>query len=734
MKIKWCIALSAAVSLIWPGISLSQPTNAAIAAILKSREGANEGAKPCRYESLPRPRILVTPERLALVRQEVLHGAGEQRAIFLQYIKANADRWLKSPVVIPGVGGWAHDFFCTDGTMLELPMDQRFDPNVPSKCPVCGKTYLTPKILAARRFFEHYWLEGAARDLALTYAIEQKKEYAQKSIEILLKYADAYPQELGAGGFQSVTLSEAVSLIPLAEAYDLVCNQMTAPQRRHVEEDFFWPAAQSLTHAGFVGNWGSWHLSAIGVIGYATGHQRFIDFATAQFKSQLTDQLGDDGLWPESVGTYHFYALEAFLSFAEAATNCGDDLYHWEGGPGKNLKAMFEAPLRYAYPNLRLAEINDGWFDAWLPRDQYTVAYYRYHAPEFAWVIRELQREGHSGNPGEFMDRHDRYLLYGEKLPPAIPKPVFGSTNFPVLGISILRQGSDVPVNKEMMMTFHYGPFLNHGHYDKMGVTLFANGLLLVPDYGTSGYGISLSHFLQSAYGHNTIVIDGKNQKATHDRDLIAFKDTPEFKLAAAQTSGLAPGTTWKRTVMLADHYALIWDRIDSEAEHQYDWFLHAEGKDFSLDNSVENPSATNQFAYPFITDVKKYALGATSIARWSDGGGGMDLWMMEQPGQIAYAGKFPTPEIRRVPLLVLRQKSRRAEFLVLLRPWRNAEEKRNDQVQFVRDADESVLATVKIDGREDQIHLGSTVEYRRGDGKTISINLRQSSASIAAH
>ena len=719
-KSERLFALVLAASLFQPRTGLCQSTNAA--AVLKSREGAEEGAKPCKYDSMPRPSVLVTPERLDVVRREILHGHGEQRDIFEKYIKANADRWLKRDIVIPDVGGWGHYFFCTDGTMLELPADQHFDPNAPSRCPLCGKTYLDPKIIAARHFFEHYWLAAAARDLALTYAIQQKPEYAQKAAEILLKYADALPHEPGAGGFQENTLTEAVTVIPLAEAYDLICERMTPAQRQHIERDFLWPIAQSLTRAGFVGNWGSWHLSAIGVIGYATRHQRFIDFATAQFKSQITDQLGDDGLWPESIGTYHFYALEAFISFAEAAANCGDDLYHWEPRPGKGLKAMFEAPLRYAYQNMRLAAINDGWFECWLPQDQYVLAYHRYHSPEFAWVIRELQREGKSGNPGEFMDRHDRYLLYGEALPAEIPRPTFTTTNFPVLGISVLRQ--DYDSRDEMMMTFHYGPFLGHGHYDKMGVTLFANGGVLVPDYGTTGYGVSLSRFLQSAPGHNTIVIDGKNQPRTRDEDLIAFSDTPGFKLTAARTSELAPGTAWARTVMLADGYAVIWDRIKSDSEHQYDWFFHAEGKNFSLSDSGETPVGKKEFSYPFISDVKKYVLNGTPVARWETDGSGLDLWTMNQPGQTAFAGKFPTPEIRRVPVLVLRQKSRNSQFLVVARPWRGAKRTNQDQVLFIRADDGSTLVTVNSGERKDRIHLGDTVDYFRGGAKPVSIVL----------
>jgi hypothetical protein len=178
---------------------------------------------------------------------------------------------------------------------------------------------------------------------------------------------------------------------------------------------------------------------------------------------------------------------------------------------------------------------------------------------------------------------------------------------------------------------------------------------------------------------------------------------------------------------MLADGYAVIWDRIIGEKEHQFDWFFHAEGKKFSLVVPAESSSASNRvkFPYPFITDVKKYAPDKTFVAQWDLGGAGLSAWVMNQPGQTAFSGQFPTPEVRRVPLLVLRQKARDAEFLVVLRPWQTAEKSGDPEVQFEHEGD-STLATVKIGGRTDHIRLGKTVEYSRGDANPISVKLEE--------
>jgi hypothetical protein len=679
----------------------------------EKRKDAENGAKPCLHDGQARPCVLLTPDRLEYVRRDILRGKSERRAVYEKYVKADADLWLHRPVRIPDTGGWLHDYFCTEGNMLEIPPDRIFREDVPSRCPVCGKTYISDKILAARRSLTHYWLCAAVRHLALAYAIEGKKEYAEKATEILTKYADAYPHQT----IQRATLEEAVVIIPLAEGYDLLFDAMTEKQRSHIEQNLLWPAAQILSQSGTGGNWGSWHLSAVGVVGYATRHQRFIDYATEQFKQQITHQLGDDGLWPESVHTYHFYPLNGFLSFLEANANSGGDLYNWEAKPGKGIREMLTAPLKYAYPDMRLAAINDGWYDSYLPQDQYTAGYYRYRLPEFAWAARQINRGGKSGMTGDMLDPHYRNVLYGETFRGHLPAPAPESVNFPVLGIAVLRGENRQTREKDMIMTFDYGPFLGHGHPDKMGITLYAKGKLLVPDYGTTGYASPSNSFLKSTPSHNTIVIDGKNHPATKDRNLTSFETAPPFQLASAFTTEVAQGVRWRRTVMMTGEYAVIWDRIESAEEHCYDWFFHAEGKSLTLAGGETGPPAENEFTYPAITDVRKqYLADESGKACWDGGEHALEVWFPNRAGQEIYASSMPTgEETGTAPLLVLRQKSKCSDFFAVIRPAKGEKEKSaNCNVRFQAASDGNTHITVSFGKKkEDKIIIrNETVIY----------------------
>ena len=390
----------------------------------------------------------------------------------------------------------------------------------PYRCPKCGKSYSGERFEAALRRMVHVWLAQAALDLALVSAIEHKPEYAAKSAEILLKYADAYPgphRTTTAGGMIYQSLDESMWVIPLAQAYDLVCDGLTAAERAKIER-FLRTAAEGIQGCGTAGNWGSWHLSAVGVVGYAIEDEELVRWATDRFKQQISDQLGDDGLWPESVHTYHYFPLHAFVQFAEAAWHAGVDLYHWEGKPGKSLLAMFSAPLAYAYPDLRLAAINDGWFEAFVPASLYELAYYRTRDPHFGWVLANGYKSGAAPAGVAPADRRNRgarralrlSLRRGHSRPSTHPA---GRHLHQLPRARHLRSALDQRRDDDLRLRAVPGPRppRQDGH------NALRQRKLWMADYGTPGYGAAILPWYQSTLAHNTVVVDGKDQAATKE-------------------------------------------------------------------------------------------------------------------------------------------------------------------------------------------------------------------------
>jgi hypothetical protein len=464
------------------------------------------------------------------------------------------------------------------------------------------------------------------------------------------------------------SLDEAMWVMPLAQAYDLIHGDLTEEQRGKIEH-FLRATANGLQQCKAHGNWQSWHLSAVGVVGYAIENESLIEWATGQFKAQIRDELGDDGLWPESVHTYHYFPLLAFMSFAEAAFHSGVDLYHWEAKPGKSLLNMFSAPLQYAYPNLRLPAINDGWFESFVPAADYELAYHRTQDPRFAWVIANGYKRGAQPAGTVNLDssgslRSGFYaFLFGRDIPSKVAAPAQASINFPVLGICMLRSTNGA------MLSFDYGPFLGHGQYDKMGITLFAKQKLWLADYGTPGYGASILPRYGSTFAHNTIVVDGKNQQRTKENQVQLWFGSADLEAAQSRTSEAYLGVVHTRTVIRIQDYFVIVDRLKSDAEHAYDCYLHSEGQ-LGLDGPTESPVPV---ACPvqWIENLSAQSPAPQISGRWSDGAHGIAFWLSGSTPLTSMTGRCPAESgSRKIPLLISRQKCKVAEFICVLFPY----------------------------------------------------------------
>ena len=680
--------------------------------------------------SVARPFVLASEREISVLRRG-LTKSGWKRSLYLQpagnlegtYVGVGllsiANRSLEMGVTIPTRSGHYHHFFCDCGSRLTFPEDLRIAPKY--VCPSCGKTYSGERYDGAVRLMQHQRLAQSALCCALVYAIEKDRAYADKTAEILLGCARAYPgphDGLTTGGILYQSLDEAVWVIPMAQAYDLIyySRSLSDEQRELVEASLFRPVAEGLKKVGIGGNWGSWHLSAVGVIGLSIKDGDLVRYALKSFGSQIANQLGDDGLWPESVHTYHFYPLSAFVHFAEGCYRAGIDIYNWEARPGKSLKAMFTAPLAYMYPSFRLPAINDGWYDSFLPTSLYEIAYRRWNDASFVWALKKAYKFGVAPVNSDQREHAQAFarssfhaFVFGRDLPGRTRAPALKSTDFPNLGICTLRN------DDEAMATLDYGPFLGHGHLDKLGFTLYADDTLVVPDYGTPGYGSKIVEWYTHTPAHNTVVVDGKSQERTNDRALTARYSGAFLQFAEATAEGHYPGVRQTRRILLVGKACFVGDELESEDEHDYDWLARFEGKpriagdyeswDF---DSARYPLLDIEHTYRaeglFRID---WACDRTNVAFaiWAEGGR-TDLALGTCPAETAS---------RRVGVVVARQRGRKACFASLFAPSRKG---------AVSLRVEGPLATIEDGEHVDHIYLGNS----RGPGGKI-----ETDGSVAA-
>jgi len=331
---------------------------------------------------------------------------------------------------------------------------------------------------------------------------------------------------------------------------------------------------------------------------------------------------------------------------------------------------MFTAPLQYAYPDLRLAAINDGWFQSFVPADCYELAYHRTQDPRFGWVLANGYRRGVLPAGRVNGDRRDSLrgglyaFLFGGMIPASVAPPPPVSINFPVLGICMLRSTNGA------MLSFDYGPFLGHGQRDKMGITLFANGKLWVADYGTPGYGAAILPWYESTFAHNTVVVDGKSQNPTKENRVKLWLGEPDLEAAQSESAEAYPGVAHRRTVVRVGDYFVVADQLKSNEEHTFDLYLHSEGKLSLGGGSSESHPIAAPVAWMDKLSARRPV--AAVSGRWAEGGSGITFWLGGSSPLTPITGQCPAETgSRQVQLLIGRQQGKAVEFVTVLYPSR---------------------------------------------------------------
>ena len=515
------------------------------------------------------PVLLVTREEVAALKKKIAAKAWARRAF--ENLLAQAKSWLGRKITLPDRGGqWWHWYSCpTCGSRLKTLSPTRH------KCPTCGKVYSGEPYDSVVLSGKHSSLARGARDLGFVFQVTGERRYAAKAAEILLGYADrylSYPRHdirgrdrVGGGRVGPQTLDESTWLIPMVQAYDLVWETLSEEQRKAIEEKLLRPAAGLIMeHRIGIHNIQCWKNSAVGSVGFLLGDEELIEEAIYNpdrgYWRQMRDGVLPDGVWWEGAWGYHFYTLSALWSLAEAARNCGIDLHC------DQLKNMFDAPLRFAMPNLHLPAFNDSSeVDLRGHASIYELAFARYHDPLYVKLIRSSDR------------RNDFALWFGVGELPGGEEIKWRSINYPRSGYCILARGSG---DGATWLCLKYGPHGGgHGHPDKLNFVLYAKGEIIAPDPGTSRYGVPIrSGWYRTTIAHNTLTVDERSQRPAEGRCII-FGTDGEVDYVVAEAGEIYEGVRFIRTaVLIGDNTLLFIDQVRCDGERTLDLAYHNRG------------------------------------------------------------------------------------------------------------------------------------------------------------
>ena len=614
-------------------------------------------------------------------------------------LRRDVEIFLAQPIAVPSEpGGYYHNYFCPEhGVQLT------FNPTTPTehRCPADGAAYCGDYYDAAWRWTANNLLSQAAMNMAVLWRLEDNPNHLAQAAEILKGYAERYPDFLTAlrsgpnpGVATYTTLDEAVWILPLAWAFDLIQDSLATEKVENIAKRLFTPAAEHLVQHHFqdIHNFSCWHSAAVGTLGLVLDRQDLIEFAVHGefgFDAQLRKGVLADGLWYEGSFSYHFYALAALLALAKAAYYSDD--FNLRDRPV--LRAMLHAPIHCTYPDGSLPATNDCWYFTSLTGECchgvppaaafYEVGYAWYGDPLFAQVLHRAYGCG----PRDSLDA----LLFGEETIPSAEIESLPSTHLVSSGYAILRSSTlaapkldslAAPCNDsedQRYLLLKYGPHGgDHGHPDKLNLVLYTHGRRLSPDLGTPGYGLDLVEtWYRQTLSHNTVMIDGLTQPPATGR-INSFRGEGAFQVADAAVTwedGPYEGVNMRRVLLARPDYYLDVFMVECDRTRRIDWIYHNVGAyDASLDLTPLGAMDGEGRGYEHVSNARRVMTDDDFMINWQSDGVGLKLFVAGLPANEITTGTVPgNPPTDLHSIIVSRRRAMATAYISIFHPYQQS-------------------------------------------------------------
>ncbi|MBT5828767.1 MAG: hypothetical protein HOH77_01130, partial [Candidatus Latescibacteria bacterium] len=121
--------------------------------------------------------------------------------------------------------------------------------------------------------------------------------------------------------------------------------------------------------------------------------------------------------------------------------------------------------------------------------------------------------------------------------------------------VALLRAGKN---DQERVVWLDYDTGGRHGHLDALNMGLFAKGLDMMPDFGyppvhMGGWDGDLFHWYLNTASHNTVVVDGQNQKKPVDGVTTLWASGEDFRVVQASCEAVYEIPKYERTLVMID-------------------------------------------------------------------------------------------------------------------------------------------------------------------------------------
>lgn len=351
----------------------------------------------------------------------------------------------------------------------------------------------------------------ACFELGLLWQLTQDPKYLSKVKDILLKYAQYYPDYEVHGGIpyngpgkaNAQTLCEANCHLDFARGYDFISDELSDADKHFIEERLLREGAVFLIdhRSDQLHNHEMKINATIGIIGLLLNDNKYLEFALNSkygLHYQLDKGCVGEGMWFEGSIHYHYYALEALFAYEKIAWRTK---YSVSSNP--NLIRMLKFPLKLLMLNERFPRLND----CIAGQERLT------HVQIFEFANKLFPNEVFEQALNVIYQNVSRNnleaLLYGEDAMLSSTTLKCGSMHAPEAGYTLGYEPKSE--NSYLLKHAPYGG--EHDHYDRLGLIIVRNGHEILPDLGTTGYGVKLhKNYYKNTSTHNTLVINQSNQ------------------------------------------------------------------------------------------------------------------------------------------------------------------------------------------------------------------------------
>lgn len=469
----------------------------------------------------------------------------------------------------------------------------------------------------------------------LVYQISQDAKYAQFVQNMLLQYAELYPQldvhpkrkvkSQNPGKLFWQSLNEAMWLVYTIQAYDLVLDALDSSAAAKIEQDLLRPVALFLSEGqpstfNKVHNHGTWATAGVGMTGYVLDEPQWVEKSLYDlnksgkggFLKQLDMLFSPQGYYNEGP-YYQRFALLPFVTFAQAIENNEPDRKVFAHRDGVLLKAI-DTTIQLSYGGL-FFPINDAIKSKGIDTIELvqgvTAAYALTEDPGYLDIAVQQNQIVLSGD--------------GLKVAKAIDQGKVEPYNFKSVAYGDGSQGDEGAL--VIMRNHNWGDQavlfkpaaqgLGHGHFDKLTWQFYDQGEEIVSDYGAARFlnveakfgGRYLpenNSYAKQTVAHNTVVVDeqshfnGDVKVGNKNAPTLDFFAQNDFgTVAKAHIESAYKGVKLTRTLAQIDlpevqsSIALDIFDVHSEQAHQLDLPLHYKGQ--LIDTNFDFTANTQQ-------------------------------------------------------------------------------------------------------------------------------------------